>query len=247
MKDGFLKVAAASIKLKVADTDYNGEQILNTIKTANEQKVKLLVFPELCISGYTCGDLFLQDSLLESCENALEDLLKQTEAYDMLFVVGMPYIYKNKLYNVAVFCKSGEILMMVPKTNIPNYQEFYEARHFAKGEAHMSDFVSVAGQDDVMFGTDKLLQCMNMKELVIAGEICEDLWIPDSPSVRHALAGATIICNPSASDEIATKASYRKNLVAMQSAKLVAGYIYADAGNDESTQDLVYGGHNIMN
>ena len=101
MKDGFLKVAAASIKLKVADTDYNGEQILNTIKTANEQKVKLLVFPELCISGYTCGDLFLQDSLLESCENALEDLLKQTEAYDMLFVVGMPYIYKNKLYNVG--------------------------------------------------------------------------------------------------------------------------------------------------
>ena len=246
MKDGFIRVAAASPKLKVADCDYNKDELIRMVKEANEKKVKLLVFPELCISGYTCGDLFLQDSLLESCENALADLLKQTEAYDILFVVGMPYIYMNKLYNVAVFCKSGEILMMVPKTNIPNYQEFYEARHFAKGEAHMSDFVSVAGQDDVMFGTDKLLQCMNMKELVIAGEICEDLWIPDSPSVRHALAGATIICNPSASDEIATKASYRKNLVAMQSAKLVAGYIYADAGNDESTQDLVYGGHNII-
>lgn len=244
MKDGFLKVAAASIKLKVADTDYNGEQILNTIKTANEQKVKLLVFPELCLTGYTCGDLFLQDSLLESCDRVLAHILDETKNLDILYVLGMPYAYKNKLYNVAVFCKDGQILMMVPKTYIPNYQEFYEARHFDKGMPDMGfTLTSVAGQEEVVFGTDSLLICNNMPGLIIGGEICEDLWVPYSPSTRHALAGATVICNLSASDEIATKPEYRRNLVAMQSAKLVAGYIYADAGNDESTQDLVYSGH----
>lgn len=246
MKDGFIKVAAASPELKVADCDYNSKQIVDMIKQASEKKVKLVVFPELCISGYTCGDLFLQDTLLESCDFALASILEQTKALDILFVVGMPYVHLNKLYNVALFCKSGEVLMMVPKTNIPNYQEFYEGRHFAKGDAHISASVNVAGKEDVMFGTDNLLVCLNMKGLVIAGEICEDLWVPNAPSTRHALAGATIICNPSASDEIATKPAYRKNLVTMQSAKLVAGYIYADAGNDESTQDLVYSGHNMI-
>lgn len=246
MKDGFIKVAAASPSLKVADCEYNSEQIISTIKKANDKKVKILVLPELCISGYTCGDLFLQDTLLEGCEKALEQILTQTKDMDILFVAGMPYAYNNKLYNVAVFCKDGEILMMVPKTFIPNYQEFYEARHFAKGAPSIDSFVSVAGQDDVIFGTDCLLRCLNVPGLILAGEICEDLWIPNSPSVRHALAGATVICNPSASDEIATKPEYRKQLVAMQSAKLVAAYIYADAGNDESTQDLVYSGHNLI-
>lgn len=244
MKDGFIKVAAASPSLKVADCDYNGEQILETIKKAEEQGVKLIVFPELCISGYTCGDLFLQDTLLKACEQTLKRLLQQTTDMDILYVVGMPYVYRNKLYNVAVFCMKNEILMVVPKTNIPNYQEFYEARHFAVGHKE-TEYIVLAGCD-APFGTDCLLVCENVPELVIAGEICEDLWVPDSPSVRHALAGATIICNPSASDEIATKPVYRRNLVAMQSAKLIAGYIYADAGNDESTQDLVYSGHGII-
>lgn len=246
MKDGFIKVAAVSPKLKVADCTYNGEQILNAILQGEKKGVKIMVFPELCISGYTCGDLFLQDSLLEACENTLEDILKKTVDTDILFVVGMPYAYRNKLYNVAVFAKSGEILMVVPKTNIPNYQEFYEARHFSKGFRETVTIDEIAGQECISFGTDQILICENMKDVVIAGEICEDLWVADSPAVRHALAGATIICNPSASDEITTKPAYRRNLVSMQSGKLVAGYIYADAGNDESTQDLVYSGHNLI-
>lgn len=248
MKDGFIKVAAASPDLKVADCDYNSEQIIDLIKKANEKGVKILVFPELCISGYTCGDLFLQDSLLEGCDHALKTILDATMTLDILYVVGMPYVYRNKLYNVALFCKGGEILMMVPKSNIPNYQEFYEARHFAKGQPDMGFIVhdSVGGRTQIKFGTNSILVCSNIPGLMIAGEICEDLWVPDSPSLHHALAGATIICNPSASDEIATKPSYRRNLVAMQSGKLVAGYIYADAGNDESTQDLVYSGHNMI-
>lgn len=244
MKDGFIKVAAASPDLRVADCDYNGKQILETIRKAEKQGVKLMVFPELCISAYTCGDLFLQDALLEACEQTLDMLLQETAELDILYVVGMPYAYKNKLYNVAVFCKGNEILMVVPKANIPNYQEFYEVRHFAEGHRE-TEYIVLAGRE-AAFGTDQLLVCENMPELVIAGEICEDLWVPDSPSVRHALAGATVICNPSASDEIATKPVYRRNLVAMQSAKLIAGYIYADAGKDESTQDLVYSGHDII-
>jgi NAD+ synthase (glutamine-hydrolysing) len=146
---------------------------------------------------------------------------------------------------VAVFCKGGKPLALVPKTYLPNYQEFYEARHFMPAPEKPVT-VSVAGYDNCAFGSNILLCCENVKELRIAGEICEDLWVPESPSIRHALEGATIICNPSASDEIATKPAYRKNLVAMQSAKLVSGYIYADAGNDESTQDLVYSGHSMI-
>ncbi len=246
MKDGFIKVAAASPKLKVADCDYNGEQILECIREAEQKGVKILVFPELCISGYTCGDLFLQDALLNGCIRTLETLLRATVDMDILYVVGMPFVYRNKLYNTAVFCKGREILMMVPKTNIPNYQEFYEARHFEAGFRNTEMILELAGCENISFGTDNLLVCENIQGLVIAGEICEDLWVADSPSIRHALAGAVIICNPSASDEIATKPEYRRNLVAMQSAKLIAGYIYADAGNDESTQDLVYSGHDII-
>ena len=244
MRDGFIKVAAASPKLKVADCEYNGEQILESIFEAEKKGVRLLVFPELSISGYTCGDLFLQDALLQGCEHTLEELLKKTADRDILYVVGMPFAAGNKLYNAAVFCKNGRILAIVPKTNIPGYQEFYETRHFASGRKEAVS-VTLAGQE-TYFGTDILLTCSDMPEFVIAAEICEDLWVPDSPSVRHALAGATVICNLSASDEIATKPVYRKNLVSMQSAKLVAGYIYADAGNDESTQDLVYSGHDMI-
>ena len=244
MRDGFIKVAAASPKLRVADSIYNGERILEDIQRAAGMGVKLLVFPELCISGYTCGDLFLQDTLLRGCEEALRNLLEQTGKLDILYVVGMPLALGNQLYNTAVFCKGGRLLAVIPKTNIPNYQEFYEARHFAAG-SRVADTIRLASQE-VRFGTNILIACSNIPELVLAAEICEDLWVPDAPSISHALAGATIICNPSASDEIATKPVYRRNLVAMQSARLVAGYIYADAGNDESTQDLVYSGHNLI-
>lgn len=244
MKDGFIKVAAASPKLQVADCAFNGEQIRKDIEKAAKRGVKVLVFPELCISGYTCGDLFLQDTLLKGCEDTLGQLLEQTKGMDIIYIVGMPLVQGNKLYNTAVFCKNGKLLAVVPKTNIPNYQEFYESRYFAAGPDEAFP-ICVAGQE-VLFGTKILLKCSSIPEMVLAAEICEDLWVPDSPSVYHALAGATIICNPSASDEIATKPVYRRNLVAMQSAKLVAGYIYADAGRDESTQDLVYSGHGVI-
>ncbi|MCM1157348.1 MAG: NAD(+) synthase [Bacteroidales bacterium] len=246
MRDGFIKAAAAAPELRVADCGYNGKQIFNTIREAEEKGVKILVFPELCISGYTCGDLFLQDALLKGCEDALEALLKKTADLDILYVVGMPVVYFDKLYNAAVFCQAGKILMVVPKTNIPNYQEFYEMRHFAQGFRGVVSMEKLAGCRDVAFGTDNLLICDTVPGLVIAGEVCEDLWVPDSPSIRHALAGATLICNVSASDEIATKPEYRRKLAAMQSAKLMAAYIYADAGNDESTQDVVYSGHHIL-
>lgn len=241
MKDGFIKVAAASPKLRVADCVYNGEQILGCIKAAVKVGVKLMVFPELCISGYTCGDLFLQDTLLTGCEHTLKTLLAQTADLDILYVVGLPLQHRNQLYNVAAFCKNGKLMALVPKINVPNYQEFYEARYFAVGPLS-TEYISYAGTD-VPFGASQLLVCENIPELVIAGEICEDLWVPDSPGIHHALRGATVICNPSASDELATKPEYRRKLVTMQSAKLVAGYIYADAGNDESTQDVVYSGH----
>lgn len=241
MKDGFIKVAAASPNLRVADCKYNGEQILNCVREAEKAGAKILVFPELSISGYTCGDLFLQEVLLSACEDTLKDLLLQTADLDILFVAGLPLLYRNQLYNAAAFCKGGKLLALVPKVNIPNYQEFYEARYFAAGP-EKAECISYAGQR-VFFGVNQLLVCENVPGLIVAGEICEDLWVPDSPAIRHALKGATVICNPSASDELAAKPEYRRDLVAMQSAKLVAGYIYADAGNDESTQDVVYSGH----
>ena len=244
MKDGMIKVGAASPKLKVADCIFNKEQIIASMEEAESQQVKLLVFPELCISGYTCGDLFLQDTLLRECEKALADILAVNKGKEMVYLLGMPLVVQNKLYNVAAICQGDTLLAIIPKTNIPNYQEFYEARHFAQG-IKTPIKIKVAGQE-VWFGTNILLKCTTLPELVLAAEICEDLWVPSSPSVTHALAGATIICNLSASDEIATKAAYRRNLVRIHSAKLVAGYIYADAGKDESTQDLVYSGQNLI-
>lgn len=244
MKDGFIRVAAATPKLKIADCGYNADQIVEQIKAAADQQVKVCVFPELCITGYTCGDLFLQELLLTESENALAHILEETKDIDMVLVLGMPLMVCNSLYNVAVFAKSGKICMAIPKKNIPNYQEFYEARHFSAGiEEPVA--ITLAGQR-TMFGTRQVMVCDDIPELRIAGEICEDLWVPDSPAMHHAMAGATLICNPSASDELATKAAYRRNLIAIQSGKLVAGYIYADAGKEESTQDLVYAGHDII-
>ncbi len=244
MKDGFIKVAAATPKQKVADCEYNQTEIIKLIKEADEQNVKVLVFPELCITGYTCGDLFLQDLLLTKSEETLGFILESTKHMEMIIVLGMPLMVANSLYNVAVFCQAGEILMVVPKSVMPNYQEFYEARYFAEG-VESPYGITLCGQE-TMFGTHQILVCETIPELLISAEICEDMWVPDSPAISHVLHGATLICNPSASDEIATKAEYRRNLVKIHSAKLVSGYIYADAGLDESTQDLVYSGHNII-
>ena len=246
MKDGFIKVAAATPKIKVADPAYNTEEILKIIDETEKNGASILVFSELTISGYTCGDLFLQQPLLTECKNQLLRIVKATKKKDMLVVVGCPIVIKQKLYNCAVVISDGNILGIVPKTHLPNYSEFYELRHFTSGEGLEKElwFGEEFGYVDV--AVNQLFRCKEIPELVIACEICEDLWVPLPPSTYHAMAGATVICNPSASVETTTKESYRRSLVSNQSARLLAAYIYADAGEGESTQDVVYSGHHII-
>lgn len=249
MKDGFIKVGAVSPSLKVADCKYNGEQILEHIKKADELGVRLLVFPELCISGATCGDLFFQDTLLNSCTDTLEWLLEETRDIDVLFLVGMPLSFKNALYNTAVYCKNGEILVVVPKTKLDSS----EMRYFSVYQEDDIEFLDM-GYNDVPFGTQILLMCNTklmptcnkMNNFIIATEIGADTYAPDAPSLSHAAAGATVICVPSATCEIAGRSDYRRELMKVQSGKLHAAFIYAEAGNDESTQDMVFAGHNII-
>ena len=244
MKDGFIKVAAATPKIKVADPVYNTEEILKIIDETEKNGASILVFSELTISGYTCGDLFLQQPLLTECKNQLLRIVKATENKSMLVVVGCPIVIKQKLYNCAVVISDGSILGIVQKTHLPNYSEFYELRHFTSGEG-LFEMIGI-GEDCVSVCTDQLFVCKEIPELVIACEICEDLWVPLPPSTYHAMAGATVICNPSASVETTTKESYRRSLVSNQSARLLAAYVYADAGEGESTQDVVYSGHHII-
>ncbi len=246
MKDGFIKVAAATPKIKVADPAYNTEEILKIIDETEKKGASILVFSELTISGYTCGDLFLQQPLLTECKNQLLRIVKATKKKDMLVVVGCPIIVNQKLYNCAVVINRGEILGIVPKTHLPNYSEFYELRHFTSGEGLEEELWFGEEFGYVNVAVNQLFQCKEIPELVIACEICEDLWVPLPPSTYHAMAGATVICNPSASVETTTKESYRRSLVSNQSARLLAAYIYADAGEGESTQDVVYSGHHLI-
>ena len=246
MKDGFIKVAAATPKIKVADPAYNTEEILKIIDETEKNGASILVFSELTISGYTCGDLFLQQPLLTECKNQLLRIVKATENKSMLVVVGCPIVIKQKLYNCAVVISDGSILGIVPKTHLPNYSEFYELRHFTSGEGLEEDLWFGEEFGYVNVAVNQLFKCKEIPELVVACEICEDLWIPLPPSTYHAMAGATVICNPSASVETTTKESYRRSLVSNQSARLLAAYIYADAGEGESTQDVVYSGHHLI-
>lgn len=246
MKDGFIKVAAATPKIKVADPAYNTEEILKIIDETEKNGASILVFSELTISGYTCGDLFLQQPLLTECKNQLLRIVKATENKSMLVVVGCPIVIKQKLYNCAVVISDGSILGIVPKTHLPNYSEFYELRHFTSGEGLEEDLWFGEEFGYVNVAVNQLFKCKEIPELVVACEICEDLWVPLPPSTYHAMAGATVICNPSASVETTTKESYRKSLVSNQSARLLAAYIYADAGEGESTQDVVYSGHHLI-
>lgn len=246
MKDGFIKVAAATPKIKVADPAYNTEEILKIIDETEKNGASILVFSELTISGYTCGDLFLQQPLLTECKNQLLRIVKATENKSMLVVVGCPIVIKQKLYNCAVVISDGSILGIVPKTHLPNYSEFYELRHFTSGEGLEEDLWFGEEFGYVNVAVNQLFKCKEIPELVVACEICEDLWVPLPPSTYHAMAGATVICNPSASVETTTKESYRRSLVSNQSARLLAAYIYADAGKGESTQDVVYSGHHLI-
>ncbi len=244
MKDGYIKVAAVTPKVKVADTKYNTDHICEKIRECSRNGAKVIVFPELCITGYSCGDLFLQDLLLEQAVDGLQEIAQCTKEADAIVFVGLPLAYKGKLYNALAALSDGEILGFVTKTFLPNYNEFYEARHFTKG---IKETVYVdLKEESVPMGSNLLFVCDTMRELTIAGEICEDLWAPNPPSIAHALAGAVLIVNASASDEATGKDIYRKNLVCGQSARLLCGYIYAGAGNGESTQDVVYSGHNII-
>lgn len=244
MDYGFIKVAAATPKIKVADVDCNTELICNQIDEAAKNGVKVLVFPELCLTGYTCSDLFWQSLMLEKVKEKTIEIARYSKEYDMLIMVGIPYEHNGKLYNVAVVLHKGKILGMVTKKHLPNYSEFYEARHFTKG-FEKTVTVDFAGQK-VPMGMNILFKCENRPDMVIGVEICEDLWVPNPPSIRHTMAGATIIANLSASDEVTGKSIYRRDLVAGQSARLICGYIYADAGEGESSTDLVYSAHNMI-
>lgn len=246
MKHGFVKVAAVTPKIKVADPAYNVRRICECMEEAIERGAKIIVFPELCVTGYTCGDLFLQEILIRGAKEQLNVIVEASEGSDALVFVGLPVEKEHKLYNVAAAIQNGEILAMIPKRFIPAYAEFYEARHFSPGNQAPEPFLW--GEKEIPFGTDILLQADadSMEGLVVACEICEDVWAADAPGVAHALAGADVLVNLSASNETIGKDSYREMLVKSASAKLIAGYIYASAGEGESTQDLVFGGHNMI-
>ena len=244
MKDGFISVACGAPKLRLADCHYNAEQTFTLMRQAEKAGVKVLVLPELGLTGYTCGDLFYQDALLRGAEEALTTVLEATRNLEVVTAVGLPVQVNNKLYNCAAIIQKGEILGLVPKTHLPNYSEFYEKRQFAPAP-ETAGTVILCGQK-VPFRSGQLFRCGNLPELVLGFEICEDLWTPDSPSARMAQAGATLICNLSASNDLIGKDAYRRQLVTMQSAKLLCGYLYTSAGEGESTSDLVFGAHQLI-
>lgn len=248
MKHGFVKVAAVTPKIKVADTAYNVGQISLGLKEAAESGAKIIVFPELCITGYTCGDLFLQELLLRKAKEGLLGVAKQTKEVDALVFVGLPLVRDNKLYNVAAALHQGKILGFVPKANIPAYAEFYEGRHFTEGNRWAVEYTmgTGEGEETVPFGTNLLFEIDAIEELKVGCEICEDMWAADSPANSHAKAGATVMVNLSASDETVGKDEYREMLVKSSSARNIMGYIYTSAGEGESSQDLVFGGHDII-
>lgn len=238
MLDGFIRVAAASPKVRVADVDFNVSETVKLAKKASANDTAVVVFPELGLTGYTCGDLFNQNALLDKAIDGLYDIAEQTKDINTVVIVGLPVQVGGKLYNCAAVIYQGEILGIVPKQNVPNYSEFYELRHFTP----FVEADNVAIEDEISFGR----MVFDCNDFTFAVEICEDLWVPASPSEEYVSNGAQIIFNLSCSDEIIGKAKYRRDLVKMQSAKLSASYVYCDAGIGESTQDLVFAGHNII-
>ena len=239
---GFIRVYAVTPDLKVADVKYNAERIAENISKAGD--AQLIVFPELSVTGYTCGDLFNQRALSDGAEDALRKICEASRGNRALVFVGAPVLRSDRLYNCAVAISDGRILGVVPKSFLPNYGEFYERRHFTPAEKD-NGTAELCGQI-VPFGTGLIFRAVNLPHFTVAAELCEDLWVPDSPSVRHARAGANIIVNLSCSDEIVGKAEYRRDLVRMQSAKLVCGYVYCDAGEGESTTDMAFAGHDVI-
>ena len=244
MRHGFIKVAAATPDIRVADVDYNKGQIIKQMDEAAEAGAKIIVFPELCITGYTCSDLFLQDILLNSAKKALVEIAEHTKNLDALVFVGVPIAVGGELYNVAAALNHGNILGFTTKSFLPNYGEFYEMRQFRPGPKKAEKILF--GEKEIPFGPQLLFVENQMANLIVSAEICEDVWSPVPPSIEAAREGATVIVNCSASDETIGKASYREALISGQSARLISGYIYANAGEGESTTDLVFGGHNLI-
>jgi len=255
MRDGWIRVAAATPAIRVADCEYNTQQICDLIDEAYDEGAKILVLPELAVTGYTCQDLFLQEALIREAQRCLREIIARTQGMDMLVFVGLPWEESGKLYNVAAAISDGELLGLVPKHYLPNYSEYYEARHFTAG---CEEVISVIFDgEEIPFGMNQLFT-MELTDAVgyggvfernglkVAAELCEDLWAPCPPSVFHALAGADIIVNLSASVEVTGKSAYRESLVSGQSARLICGYIYASAGEGESSQDLVFGGQRLI-
>lgn len=247
MKDGFIKAAAASCEITVADTDACLKHIYEKIDEADRSHVNLLVLPELCVTGYTCGDLFFSDLLLEKAEHALCQLVRYTVGKYPVVVCGVPLRFREKLYNCAAVICAGKLLGIVPKTVLPNYGEFYEMRQFTSaaalgGTVHR---IRLCGEE-VPFGTGLLFRHDTLREFCFGVELCEDVWAPEPPSGALCRAGALIIANPSASDEVIGKEAYRVSLISATSARLICGYVYANAAPSESTQDMVFSAHHII-
>ena len=244
MKHGFVKVAAVTPDIRVADVSYNTEQICRGIDESLGNGAKIVVFPELCITGYTCSDLFTQEVLLNEAKKALHTIADATTGKDGLVFVGVPLAVEGELYNVAAAINKGRILGLTTKSFLPNYGEFYEMRQFRQGPDTAREILFDG--EKIPFGPQLLFVAEEMDTLIVSAEICEDVWSPVPPSIDAAREGAVIIANCSASDETIGKADYRNSLISGQSARLICGYIYANAGEGESTTDLVFGGHNII-
>ncbi len=244
MKHGFLKVAAVTPEIRVANCEHNANSAIEVITKAAKQDAQVISLPELCITGYTCGDLFFQSALRKGALDGVYKVASATKNIDAVIFIGAPFEYNGELYNCAFCLNKGEIVGIVPKTHLPNYAEFYELRHFTSKFGGVQS-INLNGKL-TPFGTDILFHCDKNENIKIAAEICEDLWAPIPPCSYHALAGATVIVNLSASDEVVGKAQYRRNLVANQSARLLCGYVYSDAGRGESTSDMVFAAHNLV-
>lgn len=242
---GFIRVGAAVPKCKLADCIYNKDKLIQLMQKAAEKQIQVLVFPELSITTYTCGDLFFQFSLLESAQKGLSDIVSASQSIDVFTVVGLPIAADNQIFNCAVAIYRGKILGVVPKTFLPNYGEFYEKRWFSSASELISKEITLCGQK-VPIGADLLFTAEQIPYCKIGVELCEDLWSPIPPSSYQAVAGATILLNPSASNELATKYDYRKKLISQQSSRCIGAYVYASSGVGESTQDMVFSGHGII-
>lgn len=242
---GYVKVGAAVPELHLADCVYNKEQIIKMAKAAAEKGIRVLTFPELCITGYTCADLFMQRPLLVSSEKAVKVILEETKDLDLFFVIGVPVMLDSQQFNCAAAIYKGRLLGLVPKTHLPNYSEFAEERWFSSADDILVDTARYAGQE-VPIGSDLLFAASGIPDLKIGIEICEDLWVPIPPSSHQALYGATLLLNLSASSETSGKSFYRRQLVAAHSARCMAAYTYVSAGIGESTQDCVFGGHAMI-